>query len=193
HEQRRVVRITWSPDGTVLAATVETPLGLGTVFMPAHHNVNEWINAVPYADATWTFDSRTLIVSGRTWDGGHTVVGRINLDETWTPTEYANQQANGLYMQAAAQLRDGRIAFLGGPSPDAFALYTMPSVSGAQPTRISEQINGTIIATEWNAEHSAVLVTVQVGGQIQLWIVRSDGITQQTTLDGGALSAAHWR
>jgi hypothetical protein len=193
HEQRQVVRIQWAPNGAVLAITVETPLGLGTVFVPVDHNVNEWVDAVPYADATWTFDSQALIVSGHTWDGGHTVVGRIALDANWTYTEYVSQRANGLYMQAAAQLRDGRIAFLGGPSPNAFALYIIAATPGAQPTPISGQINGQIVATEWNTEHSAVLVTVQAGGQTRLWIVRTDGVVQETTPDNGTLSAAHWR
>lgn len=193
HDQRRVVHINWSPDGTKLAITVETPLGLGTIFMPVNHDANDWIDTIPYADATWTLDNRALIVSGRTWNGGHTVVGRIELDANWTYIEYANQRTNGLYMQAAAQIHDGHIAFLGGPSPDAFALYTIPSAPGAQPTPISGQINGTIVAAEWNADRSAVLVTVQMDGQIQLWIVRIDGVTQQTTLNGDALNAAHWR
>jgi hypothetical protein len=191
-EQRRAVTAQWAPNGLALVVTVDTPLGRANVFMPVDHDANQFVNAIPYAYATWAPDSASLIVSGHKW-GEMTVVGRVALDTNWTYTEYLNQQTTGLVMQAATPLYDGRIAFLGGPTPDAFALYAVQPVPGAQPVRLSQSINGQIVSAEWNSEHTAVLVTVQIGGTYRLWIVRTDGTAQDSTPAVGVPDAAHWR
>ncbi len=192
-DQRRALRVTWAPNGLALAITVETPLGLGTVFLPVDHAANDWVNALPYADATWTTDSRALIVSGPTWEGP-SVVGRVELDATWTTTIYQTQAQTGLVMRAAAQLADGRIAFVGSPTgQNAYALYVMWAGQGVPVTRVSAPVYGQFVAAEWNAERSAVLLTVQSGGQLHTWILRIDGAAQEVNLGGGAFSAAHWR
>ncbi len=191
--QQHAVRVTWSPNGQALAIAVETPLGPGTVFLPVGHNANEPATAIPYADATWTLDSRALIVSGPTW-GGPSVVGRIELDAQWTYTEYQHQTRSGLLMRAAAQLPDGWIAFLGTPvGQNAYALYVAPTAADVPPTRVSAPVYGQFVAAEWNAAHDAVLLTVQSNGQLHTWIVRSDGATQEVGFGEGSLSAAHWR
>jgi hypothetical protein len=191
-DQRRAVTVRWAPNGLALVVTVDTPLGRANVFMPVDHDVNQYINAIPYAYATWAPDSGSLIVSGYQW-GGSTVVGRVMLDTNWTTTEYLSQPTAGLVMQAAIQLADGRIAFLGGPTPDSFGLYIIQPVSGALPVRLSPLIPGQIISAEWNAARSAVLVTAQVGGGYRLWVIRIDGTAQDTTPTVGAPDAAHWR
>jgi hypothetical protein len=192
HEQRRALRVQWSPNGGALVVSVETPLGPANVFMSVWHNANEFINSIPYADATWTTDSAALIVSGVKW-GEMTVIGRVALDTNWTYTEYLNQQTTGLVMQAALQLSDGRIAFLGGPTPDSFALYIVQAAPGALPLQISPMITGQIVAAEWKPDRTAVLVTTQTGGAIRLWIVRIDGTAQDATPAAGTPDAAHWR
>jgi hypothetical protein len=192
HEQRRAVTAQWSPDGLSLVVTVDTPLGRANVFMPVNHNANVFINALPYAYATWAPDSASVIVSGYQWNGA-TVVGRVALDADWTYTEYLNQSTSGLVMQAAIQLNDGRIAFLGGQTPDSFALYITQPAPGASPVRVSQVIPGQVMTAEWNAARSAVLVTAQTGGAIRLWIVRTDGTAQDSTPAAGAPDAAHWR
>ncbi len=159
--------------------------------MPVNHDVNEWVDAIPYADANWTADSSALIVSGRTWSG-NSVVGRIALDTFWTYNEYQNQNSNGLIMQAATQLADGRLAFLGG-SGNSFTLYIAQPISGSQPIQMSSQITGQISAAEWNSARTAVLVTVQNAGQKQIWIVRADGTISNSTLPGNNTTEAHWR
>ena len=192
-DQRHALRVTWAPNGLALAITVETPLGLGTVFLPVNHAANDWVNTLPYADAMWTPNSGALIVSGPTWDG-QSVIGRVALDVQWTYTEYQSQTRTGLVMRAAVQLADGRIAFLGSPpGQDAYALYVMWAGQGMPVTRVSAPIYGQFVSAEWNAERNAVLLTVRSGGQLRTWIVRVDGAAQEVGLGGGALSAAHWR
>lgn len=191
-DQRRAVTVQWAPNGLALAVTVDTPLGRAHVFMPVEHDVNQTINAIPYAYATWALDSGSLIVSGYKW-GESTVVGRVALDSNWTYTEYLNQSTAGLIMQAAIELYDGRIAFLGGPMPDAFGLYIIQPVPGALLVRMSPEIPGQLMSAEWNADRSAVLATVQTGGTHRLWIIRINGATQDVTPSLGAPSAAHWR
>jgi hypothetical protein len=98
-----------------------------------------------------------------------------------------------LIMQAAIQLNDGRIAFLGGPTPDTFGLYIIQPMPGALLVRISPEIAGQVVSAEWNADRSAVLVTAQTGGARHLWIIRINGAAQDVTPSLGAPSAAHWR
>lgn len=191
-EQRRPLTLQWAPNGTALVVKVETPLGLANVFMPANHNANVTIDSIPYADATWAPDSASLIVSGTKW-GAQTVIGRVALDPTWTYTEYLNQATAGLFMQGAVQLADGRIAFFGGPTPDAFALYIMQGFPGAPPEQVSTTIPGQIVFAEWNATRTAALVTVQTPTGPQLWMVRTDGAAQAIAPVAGPGAAAHWR
>ena len=96
-------------------------------------------------------------------------------------------------MQAATQLHDGRIVYLGGPTPDSFALYAVQPAPGAPPVRLSQLINGQTVFAEWNSERTAVLVTVQIGGTYRLWIIRTDGTAQDSTPAIGVPDAAHWR
>jgi hypothetical protein len=194
-EQRRAVSIEWDPYGLTLVIHVDTPLGPANVFMPFDHQANDVIRSIPYANATWDPGGASLIVSGPTWNGP-SVVGRIALDSNWTYTEYLNQQSTGLIMQDAIQLYDGRIAFLGGTTPDNFALYVVQPMVGAQPVRVSNPISGQVVSAEWNAERTAVLVTVQVNGTRRLWILRilQSGVTAvDTTPANGGVDSAHWR
>ncbi|HVO71572.1 MAG TPA: hypothetical protein VMT24_16095 [Aggregatilineaceae bacterium] len=188
-QQRRALTVQWAPNNLALVVTVETPLGRANVFMPVEHNANEVVSAIPYADATWAPDSTSLVVSGMTWNGTM-VVGRVALDANWTYTEYLNQKSSGLYSQAAIQLADGRIAFLGSPTPGSFALYMIQPVPGAQPVQVSGLLSGLVLSAEWNAQRTAVLVTIQGN---RLWVIRIDGSAQDSTPGGGAVSAAHWR
>ena len=192
HEQRRALTVQWSPNGAVLVVNVETGMGRGNVFMAVDHNANDVISAISFADALWAPDSGSLIVSGIHWDSQVTVIGRVTLDSNWTYTEYLNQHTAGLAMHAAIQLRDGRIAFLGS-SQGMVALYTLPALPGASTTRVSQTIPGKIVATEWNADRSAVLVTVQSGGGTRLWVIRTDGTARDTTPTAGSPTTAHWR
>lgn len=190
HEQQHAVSVQWSPDGRSLVVTVDTPLGRGNVLMPVEHDPNQVFEALPYAQAAWAPDSGSLIVSGLSWNG-QTVVGRVGLDRQYT--EYLSQAATGLYMQAALPLYDGRIAFLGSSTADSFALYAASASPGAQAARLSAPVSGTILTAEWNPERTVVLVTTQSGGGLRLWLLRTDGTTQDVTPAGGALTTAHWR
>jgi hypothetical protein len=191
NEQRRALNMQWAPNSTALVIAVDTPLGRANVFLPMNHDPTVFVPSIPYADAAWAPDSASLIVSGSK-ENGPTVIGRIALDEQWTYTEYLNQASTGLVMQAAIQLYDGRIAFLGGPTADTFALYITQAAPAVQPVGVSVPINGQVISAEWNAERTAVLVTAQAGTGQQLWLVRTDGQIQNITPNAG-FDAAHWQ
>ena len=191
-EQRRAVTVHWAPNGGALIVTVDTPLGRANVIAPVDHDANQFINALPYANATWAPDSNSVIVSGYMW-GATTVVGRVALDANWTSTEYLNQLTSGLVMQHAIELYDGRIAFLAGETPDSFALFIMQAAPGAPAMRVSQVVPGQIVSAEWNADRTAVLIIAQVSGVPRLWIARTDGTTQDITPGAGAPASAHWR
>ena len=106
HEQRRAVGMRWSPNSDALIVTVETPLGRGSVPIAVGHDVNQFVDALPYADATWSPGGGALIVSGATWEG-LSVVGRVALDEARTTTIFLTEAATGLHMQAALELAAG--------------------------------------------------------------------------------------
>jgi hypothetical protein len=189
-DQRRAVSVEWAPNSLALVVRVDTPLGPANVPMTYDHRANDPLNAIPYANATWTQDSTALIVSGPAWDGS-SVVARIAMDAFWTSTEYLNQSSTGLIMQYAAPLADGRIAFLGGITGDSFALYVVQP--GGVPVQMSGLITGQIVSAEWNAGRSAVLVTVQTATGYRLWVVRTDGTAADTTPTAGGVGSAHWR
>jgi hypothetical protein len=191
-EQRRAMTVDWAPNGSALLVTVDTPLGRGNVLTPVDHDANQFINALPYADATWALDSSSVIVSGYQW-GQTTVVGHVALDANWTYTEYLNQFTSRLVMQHAIELPDGRIAFLGGETPDAFSLYITQPGPVALAVRISQVVPGQIMSAEWKPDRTAVLVIAQAGGVPRLWIVRTDGTAQDITPGMGAPASAHWR
>jgi hypothetical protein len=189
HQQRRAVTTQWAPNGSALVVKVETPLGYANVFMPVYHDVNAQIESIIYADATWTTDSAALVVSGTNRDN-QTVIGRIALDEHWTYTEYANQLNTGLTMQTAIELEDGRIAFVGSQG-NRFALYAIQPAKSAQPVQLSNQtLAGQIIAAEWNAERTAVLVTTLEG---HMGVMGIGGQFADIILSAGIPDAAHWQ
>jgi hypothetical protein len=193
HQQRQARGMVWAPNGQALILTVETPLGLATVPVPVEHNANEWVEALPYASATWTADSRALIVSGATWDGRN-VVGRVELDAAWTYTGYTDQSVSGVQVHSAALLADGRLGLVGSAAPGSFALYLMPAVPGGQPVPVTPTLIGQVWRADWNASRSAVLVTASdATGALTLWLLRPDGAAQQLTLAAGAIRAARWR
>lgn len=192
HAQRHALSASWAPNGTVLVVSVETGAGRGNVFTPVEHDANIMIDAIPFANATWTPASDGVIVSGLHWDSGVMVVGRVNLDKEWTYTEYLNQHTTGLMMQAALKLHDERIAFLGSQG-GSFALYAIQAYAGAQPVRLSSSIPGQIVSAEWNRDRTAVLVTALAGNGQRLWVVRTDGAIRDSTPSSGAPETAHWR
>lgn len=196
HEQRSASAITWSPDGSALIIQVTTPRGFANVFTPAGHDVNAaegggFIEALPYANATWAADGRTVIVSGALWGGGPEVAGRAD-PATGAVTEYLNQQVTGLFMRAAFEIEPGRLVFLGGPGADGFALYTAPAEVGAAPRQVSGLIPGQVLRAEWSRARRAALVTAQTPAGPRLWIVRLDGAAQDVTFTGGVLTDARW-
>lgn len=195
HEQRSATAIHWSPGGSALIIQVTTPRGFANVVTPAGHDLNTgggFIEALPYADATWAADGRSVIVSGAPWGGGAEVIGRAD-PATGAVTEYLNQHVTGLFMRAAFEVEPGRIAFLGGPGAGGFALYTAPAEVGAAPRQVSGIIPGQVLRAEWSRARRAALVTVQTPTGPRLWIVRLDGVTQDVTPTGGPLADAEWQ
>lgn len=196
HEQRRPTTVTWSPDGSALIIRVTTLRGFANVVTPTSHDVNlapdgGYIESLPFADATWAANGRDVIVSGAPWGGGPDVVGRAN-PATGAYEEYLSQQATGLFMRAAFEAEPGWIAFLGGPSPDGFALYLAPAAPGSTPSPVSGTIPGQVQHAEWSRERDAALVTVQSPTGPRLWIVRLDGTTQDVTPPSGVFTDAGW-
>ncbi len=193
HQQRQARGVTWAPHGLALAIAVETPLGLATVPVPLEHDANDWVEALPYASATWTADSRALIVSGNTWDGRN-VVGRVELDALQTYTEYTSQPLSGIQVHSAVLLANGRLALVGSAAPGSLALYVMPAAPGAQPVQVTRTLSGQVLRAEWNASRSAVLITLRdATGATSVWLLRPDGAAQPIALGEGPVNAARWR
>jgi hypothetical protein len=196
HEQRRAVGMRWSPNSDALIVTVETPLGRGSVPIAVGHDVNQFVDALPYADATWSPGGGALIVSGATWEGP-SVVGRVVLDEARTTTIFLTEAATGLHMQAALELAGGRIAFLGSAAPGSVALYATRADPDTTPdagiARLSPPITGEVLAAAWNPARTAILVTVQDGAARRLWLVHTNGTAQDITPAAGAPDLAGWR
>ena len=200
HEERRAVGMRWSPNSDALIIAFETPLGRGSVALPVRHDVTQFVDGLHYADATWSPDGGSLIVSGATWEGP-SVVGRVALDEARTTTIFLTEAATGLHMQAALELDDGRIAFLGSAAPGTVALYATRADPDEAPdveiARLSPPITGQVLAAVWNparpTAQRAVLITVQDGAARRLWLVRADGSAQDITPAAGAPDLAGWR
>lgn len=195
HEQQQPTLVQWSPDGAGLTITVDTPLGRGHVVVSPFRDLNDPANSatlepLPFEYASWSMDSRAVIVSGQHWDG-QAVAGRVALNDDWTYTEYLNQATTGLIAQAAIELPDHRVAFLGSRAAESFALYVM--WPGQPPEQVSPILDGRVIRAEWNPERTAALVTAQVGSAYRLWIVRTDGRAQDSTPAAGVPTSAHWR
>lgn len=83
--------------------------------------------------------------------------------------------------------------FLGGPSAEAFALYSVPATPGAAPQQISGAIAGQVERVEWSRARRAALVTVQAPTGRRLWIVRADGAAQDVTPPAGMPAYAGWQ
>ena len=196
HEQRRAVGMRWSPNSDALIVTVETPLGRGSVVLSARHDAAAFVDALHYDDATWSPDGGSLIVSGATWEGP-SVVGRVALDEARTTTIFLTEAATGLHMQAALELADGRIAFLGSAAPGSVALYATRADPDTTPdagiARLSPPITGEVLAAAWNPARTAILVTVQDGAARRLWLVHTNGTAQDITPAAGAPDRSGWR
>lgn len=196
HQQQRPVAIQWSPDGSGLIITVETPLGHGNVVTSAFRDINnpdtnDLLDPLPYPFATWGVNSHTLIVSGAKWGEPTPVVGRIVIDKNWAYTGYFVQTAAQVKAAAAVELYDRQLAFLGEPAPAMFALYL--GLPNAQPAPVSPALNGYVLSAEWNPERTAVLITADTESGPRLWLVRIDGTAQDVTPAGGYPAAAHWR
>ena len=187
-EQRRALRVRWSPTSAALLVAVETGYGLGTAVVSVNADANIPPVILPYADATWTLDGAALIVSGPV-SGGASVVGRVEMG-SWAYTEYQNQQTNGLTMRGTAQLPDGRLAFLASVAgQESYALYVAPAALGAAGTALSGPTYGAFVAADWDAGRSAVLVTTTGGS----WVAYTNGAVQTSGMANGALSGAFWR
>lgn len=192
HQERRPLRIQWSPDGGGVLIQVATPLGRANVALSYQHDANVFVDNRQFAHASWSTDSRALIVSGTAWAGG-TRVGRIALDGAGAYTEYLTERDTGLAMQYATELPNGWIAFVGSAAPGTFALYLVPPGPGIAPSAMTQTIPGEIVGAEWNPARTALLATVQTPGGVRLWLLRTDGVARDITPSAGAPDVAHWR
>ena len=196
---QRPLTIRWSPDGTRLLVPYLGDAGRATALLDVGLDINtlasgdyaSYLNEMGFADATWSLSQSAVIVSG-SHQGGATVLGRIDLGAGWTYEEYLNQAITGLVMEAAAELTNGWIGFLGS-SGGSFALYTVAPYPGSSYNTLTTTIPGTIVAAAWNDVRSAVLVTVQNGGASRLWLLTIGGTARDVTPPGGAPDVARWR
>ncbi|WP_119066100.1 hypothetical protein [Aggregatilinea lenta] len=205
-DERVAAGVTWSPDGSRLVIPVTTwyegaDSAPGIVIVSRDVDVNDpdldpaakVPLALPFGGATWTLDGTALIVSGPA-SGGASVVGRWDL-ATGQYTEYTNQGAAGVAIQAAAELPDGWIGFLGSATPGRdVALYLLPAAPGAPMSpAVSPIIPGEVIAAEWNPAHTAIMVLARTDTGDRLWLVQSNGTAQDITPPGGAPASIDWR
>ncbi len=190
---RRAVRVTFSPDSSVVLIRLVTPDGsTANIFLPATWNANDGVPVTHYyADATWGLGGTSIIVSGPRTGGGESVLGRVLLDNDQTFVPYNFSSAGITYTSAAIELNNGQIAFLGSTSATGpFQFYTM--YVGGTPTAISGQIQGRILSWEWNTSRTALLLLMDNAGTRQLWVVGSNGTLQNVTPPAGAPLSARW-
>ncbi|HML22434.1 MAG TPA: hypothetical protein PKD09_12345, partial [Aggregatilinea sp.] len=205
-DERVATGAQWSPDGTRLLITVTAwyegaDAAPGIVVIPRDVDINDpnldpaakTPLALPFGGGTWTLDGTALIVSGPA-SGGASVVGRWDFT-TGQYTEYTNQGASGVAMQAAADLPDGWIGFLGSVTPGRdVALYLLPASPGAPISPpASPTIPGAVIAAEWNPAHTAIMILVRTDTGDRLWLVQSNGTAQDITPPGGAPTSIDWQ
>lgn len=196
---QRPLTIRWSSDGTRLLVPYVGGAGRATALLNAGLDINtlaaddygSYLSEIGFADATWLLSQNGVIVSG-SQQGGATVVGRILFGAGWSYEEILNQATVGLVMEAAAELANGWIGFLGSAG-GSFALYSVAPYPGSQPGALTASIPGQVIAATWDNARSAVLVTVQSGGATRLWLLNTSGATQDVTPLGGAPDVARWR
>lgn len=196
---QRPLTIRWSPDGTRLLVPYLGAAGRATALLNAGLDINmlaaedydSYLSEIGFADATWASDSGSVIVSGTRQDGA-SVVGRIRFGDSWRYEEYLNQSSTGLQMEAAAEMPNGWIGFLGSAN-GTFALYSVAPVPNAVLQAVSGLTPGEVISATWNDARSAVMVTAQSGGVTRLWLIRTDGTVRDITPAGGVPAVARWR
>ncbi len=191
----RVVRdFEWSPDGQQLLVQQDRASGFGPqlVVIPWDHDAYGEPPILPYECGSWSRDGRRVLVSGLYRDTGSAVLGWVD-PAGGEPDVLLDGRVQGLWMQDAVELPDGRIAFFGGPSasgaerPSAVNLYVH---SGGQVTRLAGMASGgPALTVNWNAARSAAIVRLANGRTLIMGI---NGWVQDITATVG-MGSVVWR
>lgn len=166
----RVVRdFAWSPDSSRLLVRQDRAAGFSgqlVVIPPDHDAWAEPLTILPFENGSWSLDGRYVLVSGLDRDVGAAVLGWAD-PENGALTVLLDGRTQGLWMQDAVQLPDGRIAFFGGPSaggaerPPQVNLYLY--ISGQEPRAVAGAGGGPALDVTWNAARSAAIVRLTDG------------------------------
>ncbi len=184
----RVIRdFAWSPDGTRLLVQQERAEGfpgqLGLI--TPDWNDGDDPAEIRHEYGSWSQDGQRILVSGMQTDVGP-VLGWVNpADLTLDPI--LDGGANNLWMQAAVELRDGRIAFFGATTRDSgdFGLYTLSDGSLSR----GAALGGPLADVAWNAARSAAIVRLTDGRTLIVEV--AGGVRDVTGMVGaGALAWA---
>jgi len=175
----KTTELHWSPGGTRLIArqrlnaewAQERDVGR-LLITPADQNSTRQPLTLAYDYGTWTIDGRRVVVSGQSPQNG-VIIGTVNPDGS-DLNVILDGSSRGLWMQHAAQRRDGSFVALGRPVAE-------------QAVRIIDQ-NGNFLtapigtaapqSVAWNTDRSAV--SVIAGGR--QYIAYTDGRVTEVVL-----------
>lgn len=186
----RMVRdFAWSPDGSRLLVRQDRAAGFSgqlVVIPPDHSAWAEPRIILPFENGSWSLDGRHILVSGLYRDIGAAVLGWAD-PESGALVVLLDGRVQGLWMQDAVQLPDGRIAFFGGPSaggverPSQVSLYVYSSGQG--PRVVAGMGGGPALEVAWNAARSAAIVRLADGRTL---IMSISGMVQDISARVGA-------
>lgn len=191
-DYREARHIRWSPNSTVVLITLDHPNGPSHTFLPAEHSVHVPYDQEEFSDATWSWNSGSIVVSGVHHDGS-VRLGRVMLDEAHTYVPILNLPAGEIGVaRAAIEGNNGQILFLGGPSQTGpFRLYQL--YPGGAPTVISNgSIAGNIASWEWNDSRTSLLLVVNTANGREAWQIDASGAMANITPPGGVTGEVRW-
>lgn len=176
NDAARMVRdFTWAPDSAALLVQYDREGGypaINGVINPGW-DANADPLRIEHEFASWSNDGGRVLVSGLKTNGGPILgwVDRGSGQLAQTLVDGAAQNPS-LWMQNAAEMPDGRIAFIGAPyytgnpndgrNSTEIGLYIYNSVN-VLPVRVSLIGGGPVRAATWNEGHTAVLLKLAGG------------------------------
>ncbi|GAB4573654.1 MAG: hypothetical protein Kow0077_16710 [Anaerolineae bacterium] len=164
-DEARIVRdFAWSPDGTRLLVQLDREGGfpgyLGLITPDWDAEADPAI--IRHENGSWSLDGRRILVSGMQTDVGP-VLGWVD-PANLALSVLLDGTAAGLWMQAAVELSDGRIAFVGAPYAGArpqsgYALYLF---SGGELRQVAS-LGGQPEEVIWNRNRTSAIIRLTDG------------------------------
>ncbi|MEP7287397.1 MAG: hypothetical protein ABI947_16695 [Chloroflexota bacterium] len=199
-ELRIAVNLNWAFDEDAIMVTVRKLDGLHSVLVGVKVRADDHnpglFDVLPYTDGTWTLDSLRYVTTGMPPGSHNRMLGTLDRKIQFTPI--VDGMALNLWMQNAAQVADGRYAFLGKPSAAGqlengttqLALYVVSP--GGVPAAVSPVLSGEVLTAQWNPTRTALLVTLRGLSGLQTMVISLDGTTTDYTAQTHGTAAVHW-